>query len=84
MWHEADAFLHDPERVEHVQVRLGYQVKIWYLNLTGKSRKTLEMIGFKDMLEETVEVIEASAYFHFFELPSDLERIPHPAIWRSA
>ena len=33
---------------------------------------------------KTVEVIEASVYFHFFELPSDLERITHPVIWRSA
>ena len=56
MWHGVDEFLHDLERVERVQVRLGHQVKIWYLNLTGKSRRTLEMIGFKDMLKETVEV----------------------------
>ena len=56
VWHEADEFLHDLQRVERVQVRLGYQVKIWYLNLTGKYRRTLEMIWFKDMLKETVEV----------------------------
>ena len=56
VWGEADAFLHDLELVELVQVRLGHQVKIWHLNLTGKSRKTLEMMGFKEMLEETVEV----------------------------
>ncbi len=56
VWHGADEFLHDLERVERVQVRLGHQVKIWYLNLTGKSRRTLEMLGLKDMLKETVEV----------------------------
>ncbi len=56
VWYGADEFLHDLERVEHVQVRLGHQVKIWYLNLTGKSRRTLEMLGFKDMLKETVGV----------------------------
>ena len=56
VWHGADEFLHDLERVERVQVRLGYQVKIWHLNLTGKSMKTLEMMGFKELLEETVEV----------------------------
>jgi len=50
VWHGADAFLHDLERVERVQVRLGH------LNLTGKSRRTLEMMGFKEMLKETVEV----------------------------
>ncbi len=43
-------------KVEQVQVRLGHQMKIWYLNLTGKSGRTLEMIGFKDMLKETVDV----------------------------
>ena len=31
-------------------------MKIWHLNLTEKSRKTLEMMGFKEMLKETVEV----------------------------
>ena len=56
MWHGADEFLHDLERVERVQVRLGHQVKIWYLNLTEKSRRTLEMLRFKDMRKETVEV----------------------------
>ncbi|MCG7849867.1 MAG: IS1634 family transposase, partial [ANME-2 cluster archaeon] len=33
VWHEADAFLYDLERVERVQVRLGHQVKILHLNL---------------------------------------------------
>jgi len=56
VWHGADEFLHDLERVERVQVRLGHQVKIWHLNLTGKSTRTLEMMGFKEMLKETVEV----------------------------
>ena len=56
VWHGADEFLHDLERVERVQVRLGHQVKIWYLDLTGKSGRTLEMMGFKEMLEETVVV----------------------------
>ena len=56
VWHGADEFLHDLERVERVQVRLGHQVKIWYLNLTGKSGRTLEMMGFKDLLKETVDV----------------------------
>ncbi len=56
VWKEADAFLHDLERVERVQVRLGHQVKILHLNLTGKSQRTLEMMGFKDMLKETIEV----------------------------
>ena len=48
--------MQDIERVERVQVRLGHQVKIWHLNLKGKSQKTLEMIAFQDLLEETIEV----------------------------
>jgi transposase len=56
VWKEADAFLYDLERVERVQVRLGQQVKNFHLNLTGKSQRTLEMIGFKDMLKDTIEV----------------------------
>jgi transposase len=56
VWHEADTFLYDLERVERVQVRLGHQVKILHLNLTGKSLRTLEMMGFKDILKETIEV----------------------------
>ena len=55
VWKEADAFLYDLERVERVQVRLGHQVKTWHLNLTGKSQKTLEMMGFKDLLKDTIE-----------------------------
>ncbi|MRG76340.1 MAG: hypothetical protein C5S33_01040 [ANME-2 cluster archaeon] len=56
VWSEADAFLQDLELVERVQVRLGHKVKIWHLNLTGKSQKTLEMMVFKDLLKETIEV----------------------------
>jgi hypothetical protein len=56
VWKEADAFLYDLERVERVQVRLGQQVKNLHLNLTGKSQRTLEMMGFKDMLKDTIEV----------------------------
>jgi len=56
VWSEADTFLQDLELVERVQVRLGHQVKIWQLNLTGKSQKTLEMMVFKDLLKETIEV----------------------------
>ncbi len=56
VWKEADAFLHDLERVERVEIRLGHQVRIWHLNLTGISEKTLEMIGFKDLLKETTAV----------------------------
>jgi transposase len=56
VWRDADAFIYDIERVERVVVRLGHQVKNLHLNLTGMSTKTLEMIGFKGLFKETVEV----------------------------
>jgi transposase len=56
VWKDADAFIHDLERVERVEVRLGHRVKNWHLNLAGMSDKTLEMIGFKGLFKETVEV----------------------------
>ncbi len=56
VWNEADVFLYNLERVERVQVRLGHQVKILHLNLTGKSRRTVDLIGFNDMLKKTIEV----------------------------
>jgi transposase len=56
VWRDADAFIYDIERVERVVVRLGHQVKNLHLNLTGMSAKTLEMIGFKGLFKETVEV----------------------------
>jgi transposase len=56
VWGDADAFIYDIERVERVLVRLGHQVKNLHLNLTGMSAKTLEMIGFKGLFKETVEV----------------------------
>ncbi len=56
VWREADAFLHDLERVERVEIRLGHQVKVWHLNLTGISEKTLEIIGFKELLKESTAV----------------------------
>ena len=43
-------------RVERVNVRLGQQVKTWYLNITRKDQKTLKKMGFKDLLKEKVEV----------------------------
>jgi len=56
IWKDADAFIHDLERVERVEVKLGHQVKNWHLNLTGMSDKTLEIIGYKGLLKETIEV----------------------------
>ena len=52
----AGALIRELGRVERVQVRLGHQVKIWYLNLTRKNQETLRKIGFPDLLKETVDV----------------------------
>jgi hypothetical protein len=55
-WERADTLLGDLARVERVQVRLGHQVKTWYLNVSGESRDVLDKIGYKKLLTETVEV----------------------------
>ena len=53
---QVDDLLRELERVERVQVRLGHQVKTWYLNVTRKNIETLEKMGFHDLLKETNEV----------------------------
>lgn len=55
-WERADTLLQDLGRVERVQVRLGRQVKSWYLNVNGNSRDVLDKMGYKKLLKETVEV----------------------------
>ena len=55
-WERADRLLCEMGRVERVQVRLGHQMKIWYLNLTRKNQETLRKMGFPDLLKESVEV----------------------------
>jgi len=55
-WERADTLLQELGRVERVRVRLGRQVKSWYLNLSGKSRETLDKMGYKKLLKEEVEV----------------------------
>lgn len=55
-WERADTLLGDLGRVERVQVRLGHQVKTWYLNLSGDSRDVLDKMGYKKLLRESVEV----------------------------
>lgn len=55
-WERADTLLQNLERVERVQVRLGHQVKTWYLNVPKKIEKNLEKIGFPNLFEETIEV----------------------------
>jgi transposase len=55
-WESANSFLVRLGRVERVNVRLGQQVKTWYLNITRKDQQTLKKLGFKDLLKETIEV----------------------------
>ena len=55
-WESANSFLARLDRVERVNVRLGQQVKTWYLNIKRKDQQTLKKMGFKDLLKETIEV----------------------------
>ena len=55
-WESADVFLRGLGMVERVQVRLGHQVKIWYLNLTKKNKETLRKMGLQNLLKESVDV----------------------------
>ena len=55
-WERADALLQRLGRVERVDVRLGQQVKTWYLNVTQEVQRTLKKMGFQNLLKETVEV----------------------------
>ena len=55
-WESANSFLARLGRVERVNVRLGQQVKTWYLNITRKDQQTLKKMGFKDLIKEIIEV----------------------------
>jgi hypothetical protein len=55
-WESTDVFLRGLGMVERVQVRLGHQVKIWYLNLTKKNKETLRKMGLQNLLKESVDV----------------------------
>lgn len=55
-WEGADSLLSELERVERVQVKLGHQVKTWYLNLQKKTSKTLDEMGIEDLFIEKTEV----------------------------
>jgi len=55
-WESANSLLARLGRVERVDVRLGQQVKTWYLNITRKDKQTLNKMGFTDLLKEKIEV----------------------------
>ena len=55
-WETADSLLNELGRVERVQIKLGNQVKTWYLNLSQKTKETLKKMGLGDLFQETTEV----------------------------
>ena len=55
-WERGDTLLGELARVERVQVRLGHQVKTWYLNVSGDSRDVLDKMGYKKLFTDAVEV----------------------------
>ena len=54
-WERADSLLDELGRVERMKVKLGHQVKTWYLNIPQKTDKTLKEIGMGDLFVETTE-----------------------------
>ena len=54
-WERADSLLAELERVERVRIKLGRQVKIWYLNIPKKTETTLKELGLVDLFKETTE-----------------------------
>lgn len=55
-WERAESLLMRLGRVERVEVRLGHQMKTWFLNLSQKDRKILKKMGFSELVEEKVVV----------------------------
>jgi transposase len=54
-WERTDSLLAELERVERVKVKLGHQVKTWYLNVPKKTDKTLKELGLADLFKETID-----------------------------
>jgi len=55
-WESAYSLLENLERIERVNVKLGRQVKTWFLNLNQKTTKKLEKIGFGELFQEKTEI----------------------------
>jgi hypothetical protein len=55
-WGHAGTLLLALGRVERVQVRLGHQVKTWYLNVTKNVQETFRKMEFLDLLKESIEI----------------------------
>lgn len=56
-WESADMLLRDLAVVQRVEVRLGSEVKTWYLNLTDSASASLKAIGMMALFKEETRLI---------------------------
>ncbi len=52
-----DSLLRDLTRVEKVEVRLGNEVRTWYLNVTTRVAEGLKVLGQGDLLKEETRLV---------------------------
>ena len=55
-WDRPGPLIRELARVERVQVRLGRETKTMYLNLTKRTEKVLEMMGYHDLFKNKIDV----------------------------
>lgn len=60
-WESANELLQELSRVERIDVRFGNEVKLVYLNLSGKTSKSLKAIGMIDLFKEETR-LEAESH----------------------
>ncbi len=56
-WESADMLLRDLAVVQRVEVRLGNEVKTWYLNLTDSASASLKAIGMMALFKEETRLM---------------------------
>jgi hypothetical protein len=56
-WESADMLLRDLAAVQRVDVRLGNEVKTWYLNLTESTSASLKAIGMMTLFKEETRLV---------------------------
>ena len=56
-WESADMLLRDLAVVQRVEVRLGNEVKTWYLNLTDSASASLKAIGMTALFKEETRLM---------------------------
>ena len=54
-WDAMDELLRKLSRVERVEISIGRESKVWYLNLMSDTRKTVARIGFPGLFSENVK-----------------------------